>query len=443
MTPSKPTALNVFSKIGAKVFFFLFFYHFYMVWAYGLRIPIGDEWAFLDREAFEKPLLEWIFTPHNDHLITLTKLIARVLYSLNGWNLWWEQLITFFFFGALLFALNQIAKAVTPSIPRGLNAAFLIFLLSSLTVGLHATGFNTQYHGAILFKFLGVLCLFHPRPRPEKVRAGFVFLTAGVFCFGSGRVVALTVTCIFLLFQWLEDRRLDSWEMKVGGFFLLCLGLVNYGFFPTLALDNALLPHTQIFWVKFGQVVGWPLLHQPGLSPFPAYLALILLVLLPLALCLRIPGVNRSREFWLLVAAIAATLAELVAVTIGRGRGTEIGTTSAGRYNEFGLLLIPLAGLAWAKVLEKTKWLFPGLLALWLFFAVQFRDNWKLYEFRFFMHHYKEASSCLYRYYENGGAGLCPLFYPFPLGERLDRAKTLNLDLYRAIIEKKVSAVEL
>lgn len=145
----------------------------------------------------------------------------------------------------------------------------------------------------------------------------------------------------------------------------------------------------------------------------------------------------------LLLSLVAALLADLVLISIGRAE-YGIQTAKYPQYAEHGMPLIILSVINWSFLLAARRRLKAFFIAaLWFSCLLTFAGNW---DFRIYQSIYAdklEGSRCVQAYYEKGfeksGADArCPTVFPWPasMARILDLAKKQNPSFYRELTDK-------
>jgi hypothetical protein len=440
--------LSTFGAFGFCIFGAAFLYTCYLIFKYAVNIPGGDELEALAAPAFKPNMIFWLFARHNEHIIFPTKVFIKIMFFLNRWNLRTEQIISFYVFSVVPFSFAFLSRKILPKIPFGIIFAFLFFLMGTTFVGNHFSGYMSQMHFVHIFKLWALFCLFHPSQKTIWIVLGAISAGLAVVSFGTGTASAATILGIFLLFKLLklknsqlreENSKQTLLHLALAGVSLGAVALAAVRpFLSNLKRHQICSPMTNNFWFMLSKLVGRGL-SFPDPAPIISIIAFVVLLALPIGILLSKGGFLRKPTHWMLLAGVCATLAELLLMTIGRAVELNVNDYIAGRYCEISLLLIPWATVLWLKVLENSRVLPPFLIGLWCLFAVNSRTEFNYPSYPGISAYFTTQAPCLVEYYKHGGPGLCPLLYPYPMADKLDRARNLNLSFYQELMSGNIS----
>lgn len=407
--------------------------HLLLVARHAVDLPYGDEWDLLAPDALPRGLtVEWLLALHNEHRIVPTKLQAWVLLRLCDLDGVAFVLSSFVAFGALLAAL--LAWLVRRGLPPLGAGACGLLLLSPIAFQNHAWGFQSQVHLALLALLAGAAGVFGDG---RLARAGGVAaLIAGAFTFAAGVPYALAVVAGAVLHRGEAARacraagdlagarraRLDAALVAVpcaAALVLWTIGWEGAGLGPTW-------PTRARFWDVWLNLVslGFGFETRSALLGLPC---LVVVVAPAAALVRRDP---RDPRAWELASITAGLLLGLATIALARG-AWGAGYAKTSRYAELALPLVPVAALAWWRLLAAARpaarAAAPGaVLAL---ACAGLADDWSLDGYRSIEE--QKRAALLRIAAHRGGRLRCPEVYPGWLEERLAAARALGLSFTR------------
>lgn len=416
------------------VFFFLlcYFVHFGAIWKYAVNIPSMDEWEALNDNALIAPSFRWFFAKHNEHMIAPTKLLAWLLLHLNGWNIRSSILLSFGIFGLLVASVVVVGRRLMFALPLWAVLAFCLFLLSTLPSENHMWGFQSQFHFFLLFKVIAILFLFDSRQGWPAVFLGTLALAASIVSFSAGVASAAALLAIFVLFKWHRFSKIRGWDKRelqqlVFTVTITAVVMLFWWSVPGPSVPFS-YPTGMIFWRMLFRMVGWGY-GLFAVSPFPVFLGFLFAGALPLLLIWRRSEIGLTEKA-MITACIGSTLAELSAISLGRGYFGQLFVIY--RYTEVAFLLVPWSAFAWAMALEKEKIARSFVLAgLWIFFAVNFSAYLGTEAYEGIRNWRRHGVDCLESANRRGGEIRCEALYPGPLNHRLENARVLNISFTR------------
>lgn len=425
----------------------LFLVHFSVIATHAVNVPFWDEWTFFDQskpEAFpDQFTFGWLLPQMNEHRLVPTKLMLWTLLQFDGWNAVTNQLINFMLYGVIIMSLIRFARRMVPGLPLWITAGFLLFLLSPTNNGNHFWAVQSLVHFSVLFFLLAVYFLFDEQQRNSSLLLGACLAILAVYSFISGLVAVCVLVVIFSLFKTIRilqspsaaERRKDLAQLAmvivpIAGM----IGLYFLGYDKGKSQAPLTLPFQKSFWSYLLDLYSWGF----GFSTSSMVLGLICLLLVVIPIVgevwrnfRRLPS-----STWALIAFALGIMAIMVAITGGRA-GDEIAEAQISRYAEFVMMLIPITVFAWSIVLRNRPLVRKYMLiGLWCFCFLGYSNDW------FWFHIYGsmareriEGVNCIKNYYEHGGEAKCPTIYPWPIAEKLERAKQVNASFYRQIKE--------
>jgi len=422
------------------VFLILYFVHFLFMYRYRFDLPYWDEWDMLVTELAQKSLpLEWIFQPHNEHRIILTKLQFWVSYHLTGLNFSSMQVFNFTLFGLLLVCLIYLQKATFGKKSTHAFLAFNLFLLSPLLRTNHTWSFLSQMHFSIIFFLLGVRLFFlYDKPSLKRQLLGLFALLISIFSFGSGVIYALSIFICFSLILIKKIVKKDTAHIWKDGLVsaLIFVGfsiLLWIGTFQRLAHHAEYVgPFSFRFWKAFLELLGYGFGFES--EPLPGMIAFAI-VLVTAVMSLGYLWKSNSIRDWLWFANFLGVLLSLAA--IASARGTDwLGVVVANRYSELAVLLTPATAMLWLKVhrqVSRKKITTLALIGIWMFSFAGFSNDWR------FSSHYRSSYEfkasgfkCIQRKVLSAET-FCPSIYPRVLDSYLERARSLKVSFFERL----------
>ena len=236
----------------------------WLISVYGSALPLHDQW---DAEAafLFKPWLEghlgWgdLFSPHNEHRVVLSRLLALGLLLLNGqWDAQLEMAANAVLAGVIGAAMVSAAGRFF-SRPKILYIAAAIILWLALPYAQENTlwGFQSCFYFMLIFSLAAIWGLsFH---RAFSVPWWFGAISAALACVSmAAGVLAAAIVLALAGIRYLKQRRWNAEQTAtvVLAGLVLVLGLSLHHEFPPHAALKAISPQA---WASvFGRALGWP-----------------------------------------------------------------------------------------------------------------------------------------------------------------------------------------
>jgi hypothetical protein len=179
----------------------LFVVHFYFVWINAVDVAFWDEWDFFLPGALSRTLsVSWLFEPHNEHRIVLTKLQVWLLYRFNDWDTAFHQRLNFVYWGGFISALVVcVARRARMGIAAA--AVFAVFLLSNTAWQIHSWPGLSTIHFLVTGVLLGCYWLFDPRQRWSRLIGAMVALEAAILSLISGLAFTAGAAAVYTVFK--------------------------------------------------------------------------------------------------------------------------------------------------------------------------------------------------------------------------------------------------
>ncbi len=403
---------------------------------YSVNAPYWDEWEFFAPQALGRDLdWTWLVARHNEHRIVLTKLLAWALYRLDGLDFRLGVTLNVLLFLTIPLLLGWLAGR---QLGRGgwIVWPFLGFLLSTRNFENLSWFFQSGWHFQTIAFLLAAWTLFAAEPRAWRLALGCAALGVSVFSLATGAVSSVAVAGVYLLFEVSRALRGGQYRpaavraLAVVATVALTVGLWSQGSIRPPGHPALTWPTSALFWDYLCNVAGLGLGSSRLDGRWGA--ALIAAVVAPLLWEVRPwrPG-HAKPTYWTRLAVVAGTLLVMAAIAMGRaGLGLESAKTS--RYFEVAVLLLPLAALNWAAILEGWRRA-AGLGLLWLLCALAFWNGFGDQDLRGHRYHMRIGAECVREELHRSGPVTCPSLYPGDLRSRLDRASELDASFAREL----------
>lgn len=297
----------------------------WLISGYGSALPMHDQW---DAEAayLFKPWLEntlrWsdLFSPHNEHRMVLSRLLALGLLQVNGqWDALLEMTVN-----AVLCGL--IGLGITAGLLKILGSEYRIAVLVMVTLWLalpyaHENtlwGFQSAFYFLLFFSFLAIWGLGFFRPYSRNWWLGVAGAVLACFSMASGLLAAGIVLI-------LEATRLLSKRCRLNEAAPTCLfaiAMVSVGLYLRVNFP----PHEAL---KAASAGAWLSVFAKSLAwPYCALPVLIVVTYLPWAICLflmaRTNGRLSQRPSEILFTIGLWVIVQAAAIAYGRGENGNI-----------------------------------------------------------------------------------------------------------------------
>lgn len=423
----------------------LFAFHFGIVWATAVDVPVYDEWTAIEAGSPSVELdLQQLNGWHNEHRIVPTRLLTWALYRINGWDIRFNILLNFLLYGVVIAVVVAATRSWTPHQPAWVNIAFVVFLLSPISWENHSWAFESQFHFAILFLLLASVALIREPPHPSVTVAGCAALWAAAFSFSGGLVGALVLVPVIGVARVQAIRKAGESDSvrayaRTAGFMVVLIIPLLLWFVGFPAVGNTIartLPSSALFWAHWANLVGLGF----GFDSPSVVTSLIsaTAVLLPVAALLASAEQRRNSHVVAAVGLVVAVLAVLAATSFGRA-SLGVGQAKSSRYAEIAGLLLPLSAVTWSLLLRhRRRGRVIALVALATLAAVGYADNWRFGVYHQVAARREAGLACIEGYYEHGIDLSCPGVSIRPLGAVLDRARELRLNFYTSIERRRM-----
>jgi hypothetical protein len=286
----------------------LFGFKLRVIFKYGSASPFWDQWdgeaAYLYRPisngTFE---LSTLFSPHNEHRILTTRLLALALLKINIiWNPLLQMVVNAgLHITAILLSIHLLLKVIGEKhLPLLLIFSFFLFMVPYAwenTLG----GFQSQFYFILIFSIATLWYILADEPFSKKWWIGIGFSLLAFFSLASG-VFAIAAAAV-----------VSIGRSKKQSVILVVLMITGIYLTPSLAKHEALKAASfyQLFDALFS-TLSWPL--APGF--FPALVRNSPALIFAGSLLWKRPPVNDKR--WFLLALIVWSAGQSMSIAYGR-----------------------------------------------------------------------------------------------------------------------------
>jgi hypothetical protein len=393
-----------------------------------VNIPAGDEWESLNADALPKGFSwEYVFSFLNEHRGIFTRLQNYLFFRFTDWNMSYQIHWNYVVFSCMVVFLIWFQKKYILGSTKGIW--FLTFFLASpILVDNHNWAIQSFFHYCELF---GILAIYFATR--EKVSAKDYWISAllavcSTYAFAAGMFFAMVVVLVLAIRLWFEKGL--SFQVKLVGalpIVLLILGMGAWfiGYHKPPGHPPLTWPYEWGFWYFFSNLISLGF----GFKTSSAIIALISLGIVFVVMWKSIKSAFSFRQQYVSFAFFCAlaVLGALGSIALSRV-GFGIGQAKTSRYAELGILFVPCIGWLWWH-LGKQSLKFAKYYKYFVWFiCLGFAGDYS-YSTYFRVHRERtESVECITNYYRGvNKTGDCPILYPGPIGERLDRAKQLQL----------------
>ncbi len=415
----------------------------WLIWAYGNATPYWDQWD-AEGAGLYKPFndgtlgLSDMLSPHNEHRIFTTRVLALALLILNkNWNPLLQMVVNAcLHIAAIMFVISLLVRVIGRNyLPALFGFSLLLFSIPYAWENTLA-GFQSQFYFVFLFGIASLWLTVTHGPLSKKwwwgiVCAVFAFLSlaSGIFALAASAVI----NGIFY-FAGLRKTR----KQLICIIVLIALTAVEFFLTPTLPYHEPLkaASFTQFYHALAG-TLGWPISSNLIAVLARNLPALILTVIL----IRKRPPLADSR--WFLLALIVWSVGQSVSIADGRA----VGNLSSRYLDLFAIgILVNFAcfiSLVQSNPPKRAKWLAAGV-SIWvalIFISLgSFAKNyvWKDLDFKHSCSLQEEMNTR--NYLATGDFGYLKdkpfLYIPYPDPQRL--AQFLNWPEIRKILPDNI-----
>lgn len=411
-------------------------YQLFLVCKYATNVPYFDEWDYFDLSGKlcipDKLSIAWLFDFWSEHIIVPTKLMIWLNLKFFSLNLQYDKICNYLVYGLLLLTIIGLKERLTGKGAFAYFPAFIIFLISPIAHENHLWGFQSQTHFFLLLSIVPLYFAFRQQPTYKTTVLFCIPLLVNIFTFGAGVVIAVVYMASYGLH--IVANIFKKQIKPVTGHIIViactlpmipCIYLRFHGYQKAGWTPIQTSPLTVDFWAYFSNILslGFGFID---VNVIPGIICSII-ILIPMVLLVMNSKTRWETSTWSVVTAILGIFAVLAAISYGRGGFNEPKTS---RYSEYGLMLIPLASLAWWLVLKNTRSRFIVLSALWIALFISFNDTWSVQPYREKKQIDVFHLECIESYFEGTGDGVCQG------GKRgLDRAAQVGASFTRPFIK--------
>jgi len=333
---------------------------------FGNATPFWDQWD-AEADRLYKPFLEGtlsieeLFSPHNEHRILTTRLLALTLLEMNGiWNPLLQMVInSLIHIGALtvlaIMIINIVGKKMTPIV------LFFTFILFAIPYAWENTlaGFQSQFYFLILFSIISIWLLILTKPFTLKWWIGYCIGILGYFSLASG-VFIFATSGLVLILQYILS--LERNKRLLGAIGIILISFIIGIYYTPIDHHQALKATSFVqFLESMRAIMAWPLSIRI-ISPLVRNLPIIIFLLV----CIKSPSKINDR-MWFLIAMIIWMFAQTVSISYGRCLGNMLS-----RYLDLyaiGVFINFACILAICRIVSERKRIYiMGALIFWSIF---------------------------------------------------------------------------
>lgn len=298
---------------------------FQLIAFYGNATPYWDQW---DSEAdlLYRPWLDgnydWkqLFSPHNEHRILTTRLLALALLELGGkaWNPLLQMKVNgFLHVGAISVLLYFLCKGI-----RGGHRTVLFLFagaLFAIPFGWENTlaGFQSQFYMLLLFSFVFLWAMSALPCYSSRWWLGLLAGVLSLFSMASGALTVLAGGLTLLVRRyWFDERREVAFSAIV---LTLGIALLAIHFTPSIAGHAGLKADSPLALLKaLVKIVAWPASrHGEGLL----FVQVPLLILVAQVLWRRTTAIPRPAGLVFILAMAIWLFGQFASIAYGRAAG--------------------------------------------------------------------------------------------------------------------------
>ncbi|NVN99447.1 MAG: hypothetical protein HXX17_08990 [Geobacteraceae bacterium] len=412
----------------------LYIHTFTMIWKYSVNVPYWDEWEYFTADALPTGLTwHWLFKFHNEHRIVFTKLLAWMNLKIFGLNFARQQIFNFGIYGCLLAAVFFLKVRIAGKDRFHLFPLFMLFLLSPLNYENHLWAFQSQFHLVMIFFILALISAFPKRLSGLSMLSFVIPVVLAIYSFSAGVIFAVVCTGFVLTYiakSCLGDSGIKSRLLFQSAIMsaIICIALLCWfqGYRKPPLHPELVTPFSTVFLDFFLGLAGFGFGYRPPSMAAGRLIGGISLisVLFPVLLLFADKKKRWLPSTWTVMSGTTATLVLLATISMARA---EIEVPTVSRYNEFAVMLVPLAALSWWLAVQQKSLRTTILSLFWLFCLVGYFDRQSFSSYDQVRSQRKSALECISQYYAGSGDGICPMTYDQPINGFLDRAKLLRV----------------
>jgi hypothetical protein len=421
------------------VFLFVLFYQLFIVLKYNIPVPYWDEWEFLLASAFPEELnLQWLFQPHNEHMIVFTRLQHWTSYKLQGWNFRTLLIMNYFMFVGVLYLLFRIGRSIVPKTSPELLLFFLIFLVSARNWENHGWAFQSQFHILMICFLLGLIVLFDESVPTFKayLLGGFCTLL-GTISFSAGIPMFCSQWFLFTVYRLSTTRFLI---FKSSGYYVYTLGLLaGVIIYFSSQRDGHRIQKTSPFayeyWDFFANFVGSG--YGVGNQSFSVNIMFVAVTIFPfIAMGILAPSrlviKNNHLIYLVLLFGFGVT-----ALLISWGRAAlGVNAASSSRYFEFAGMFYVITFFGLQIVFEnQAKWVRRIInTGFGLLLFITFINDWDYAKsYKWYKSRKSQGLECMKSHEVGSEEVMCPTIYPADISQGMHNARKMELKFMKMV----------
>lgn len=393
-----------------------------------VNVPAGDEWENLNPDAFPKGFTwSYVFSFLNEHRGIFTRLQNYFFYYFTDWNMVYQIHFNYVIFLAMIFFLFYFQKKYVLGATKGIWI-LLFFLGSPLLIDNHNWAIQSFFHYCELFGLIAVFFATRESLRKSDFWWAAFFAICSTYAFAAGMFFALVVLGV-LGYRLVRDSKPSFSEILVKALPLVlmvgAMGAWFIGYHKPPGHPPLTWPYEWGFWYFFSNLISLGF----GFKTSSAIIALLSLGIVGVVLWRSLKEAFSFQRPYVSFAFFAslAVLGAMASIALSRV-GFGIGQAKTSRYAELGILLVPFIGWLWWR-LGHTSVRFQKNYKYFIWFIfIGFAGDYSYEKYFRVGRERRESLECIASYYRGENkTGDCPILYPGPLGERLDRAKQLKM----------------
>lgn len=393
-----------------------------------VNVPAGDEWENLRPEAFPKGFSwEYIFGFLNEHRGVFTRMQNFIFLKLTDWNMVYQIHFNYVLFCALVGFLFYFQKKHILGATKGIW--FLLFFLASpIIVDNHNWAIQSFFHYCELFGVLAVYFATKEKLRSSDYWLATLFALCSTYAFAAGMFFAMIVVGV-LAYRLIVDKTKSIGNSISRGLPMLLLvaamGAWFIGYHKPEGHPPLTWPYEWGFWYFYSNLVSLGF----GFKTSNAIVALLSLAIVVAVLWKTWKEAFTFKKAYVSFAFFGAlaVLGALASIALSRV-GFGIGQAKTSRYSELSILLVPFIGWLWWRLAQELPRFKKYHRYFVWFIVLGFAGDYSYYTYFRVQQERTEALECIAKYYRGENKnGDCPILYPAPIGDRLDRAKELKM----------------
>jgi hypothetical protein len=334
-----------------------------------IDVPYRDSWQIISSHLSATFPISWILSPHNEHLISTTKLYVWGMYVLNDWNVRIHLFANYFIYTlALSVAFMSLRKSLPARSTWLLIVSFAV-CFSDLNWENITWEFQSAFHLFLLFSLLLVLSLSRAVLTWSNVAISIALNLLALCSLSSALASGFAVLLPAVYFHRKESHAKLA-VLSVG----FILGAIGWFYLCAEGLSSGakIMPYQLQFWDFLLNLISFGF----GFETYSWALGLLCLtfILFPLLLA-WVTSKEGDKSLLPTVLMFTFVLATLATIAVGRASNEDLHIWSkGGRYFEIAVLLVPISVTLWLKAIKQSAYVTSFVLLLPSF---GFFNNWQ------------------------------------------------------------------